>query len=276
MSAAGEAARGNHLKSSEKKRSNKDMRIALAGLVFVIVTLIVSPKARIEWPKVSYGTSSPGAGTNVVRNVPLPTNTPATLALELPHDLLEFELLIGTAEQRHRIREAMLADYVFIAGYTMFFVVFATTIANERARNLMFTLAALTAMLDVTENKAILNALDVWSMKDPSSMRAILTASSLKWFTFFFVIVCMSASLGHRRHRWKRVAALALRTAAAGGLFGAVTAFLSPSARLIISGAMALSAVAIAFTIGASIVAVVAAARKTGATRKEAEVGVAS
>lgn len=264
------------MKSSEKKRADKDKRIAVAGLVFAIVTVIVSSKARIEWPEGALRDQPTPGRTDVVRNVSFATNTPATLALELPHDLLEFDLLIGTAEQRHRIREAMLADYVFIAGYTMFFVVFATTIANERARNLMFTLVALTAMLDVTENKAILNALAVWSMKNPSSMRAILTASSLKWFTFFSVIVCMSASLGHGRHRWKRVAALALRTAAAGGLFGAVTAFLSPSARLIISGAMALSAAAIAFTIGASSVTVVAAARKTSIAEKETGVSITS
>jgi hypothetical protein len=265
------------MKRAAKTRGSRDRRIALAGLIFAIVTAVASPKARIQWPTVRGDEStSLKRGMSVRRIDSSGAGTSATLALELPHDLREFEILTATVDARYRIRYATFADSFFIVGYTMFFVAFATTIGNERARTLMVMLAALTAILDFTENQAILTSLTVWSIGHPASMQAILTASSLKWFTFFSVIVCMSASLGRRREKWERAAALALRTAAAGGSFGAVAAFLSPSARAIIAGALTLTAAAIAFVFGASIVEIVIAARKTNKTDREMSFGVSS
>ena len=85
-----------------------DFKKAAAGFCLVVILAIFVPRSQIEWPQSLVGRVAA---------------TPAMLALELPHDVDEFERFVRTTQQRGLIKAAILNDQLAVLGWMVFFAV---------------------------------------------------------------------------------------------------------------------------------------------------------
>lgn len=191
--------------------------IVIAGAI-LLVAVVVMAFFDLKWP-VGYPRQ----------------NIRPTLALELPHDVEEFQAIVH--EPRNRVREAQWVDFGFIVVYAFFFFVFAIGIEDDRTATSMGLAMLVTALADVGEDIFILRALAA-PVPTPGALRAVLIFGCAKWLGYFTIVLAAAVAM-QGDSVWSRAASLLFRLFALLGMYGAIMSFASAAGRPLVSISMA-------------------------------------
>lgn len=204
--------------------------IAIAGAV-LFAAVVFMGFYRLSWPD---------TGTR--------QNIPAALALELPHDIDEFQAIVRL--QPDRVAAGQTADVVFILAYVAFFITFAWGIADNRTMTSMLLATLVTAAMDGVEDGLIHHVAS--QIPTAGWLRAILIVSCAKWIGFFAVVLSAAVAMQNppapegaqrsddppRPGFLAGLAALSFRLFALVGIYGAIASFASSAGRPLVFIAM--------------------------------------
>ena len=125
------------------------------------------------------------------------------LALQFARDVQDVDWILGDAPSPDRevMRLKQYVDFGFIACYTaLFLTLSALAIRNGRWRTVIGIVAGIcglaTGVLDIFENRAILNILDVpLRATTPAMIQAIRGPSTAKWILAGVTVVLLAVSV---------------------------------------------------------------------------------